>query len=331
MKKILLIISITLSTLLHCYSQTNQPANEKTAADNIMNLLGVNPGSKIVLVNSANRTKMADCFKSASERDQFTLIHFTPDTSQDSLKLLLSLTREKSDHIFFVFLIDPSNAEFLFQVAGRPDLGLKIPEERLFCNWLISEEQLIRLTSADLEENSKYQKKLRASLNTSDTILITTKAGTHLRFTSRNWVMDKGEIFCTPLEDETNGVIVVDGCAYWGPPVKSIRLKIENGRVANIDSLSETDKQEKWIKNDLTADENSSILAEVGIGTNKNALWNSDLMESEQAMGTCHFGFGMNIHYGGKIKSIKHVDLVILNPTIMVNKKLMCEDGILLE
>jgi leucyl aminopeptidase (aminopeptidase T) len=208
---------------------------------------------------------------------------------------------------------------------------LKIPEERLFCNWLISEEQLIRLTSADIEENNNYQKKLRASLNTTDTILITSRAGTNIRFTARNWVIDKGKIFCTPLENETNGVIVVDGCAYWGPLVKPISLNIVNGRVANIDSLSETDKQEKWIKNDLTADKNSSILAEVGIGTNKNALWNSDLMESEQARGTCHFGFGMNLNYGGKIESKKHFDLVILNPTITVNKKWVYADGILLE
>jgi hypothetical protein len=100
MKKIFLIISITLITLFNCHSQTNQ---EKTAAVNIIKLLGVKPGSKLVLVNSVNRTKMAVCLKSASQRDHITLIHFTPDTSQDSLKILLSLTREKSDSIFFVF------------------------------------------------------------------------------------------------------------------------------------------------------------------------------------------------------------------------------------
>ena len=54
-------------------------------------------------------------------------------------------------------------------------------------------------------------------------------------------------------------------------------------------------------------------------------------MESEQARGTCHFGFGMNLNYGGKIKSKKHFDLVILNPTIIVNQKLICADGILVE
>jgi leucyl aminopeptidase (aminopeptidase T) len=52
-------------------------------------------------------------------------------------------------------------------------------------------------------------------------------------------------------------------------------------------------------------------------------------MESEQARGTCHFGFGMNLNYGGEIKSTKHFDLVILNPSIEINHTLVYEEGIL--
>lgn len=249
--------------------------------------------------------------------------------SQDSLDLLSSLINNAPDDLFFVFLIDPSDAQFLFQYAGRPDMGLKIPKEKLFCDWLISEEQIIRLNSIDLNENDVYQKKLLEQLNPGDTISISTQAGTNIRFIARNWVVDNGEIFCTPFENETDGIIVVDGCAYWGPPLQPVKLTIHNGKVVNIDNLSETNKQEKWIKNDLTADENASMLSEIGIGTNKNALWNSDLMESEQSRGTCHFGFGMNINYGGQIESKMHLDLVVLNPTIMINKKLVYENGIM--
>lgn len=122
---------------------------------------------------------------------------------------------------------------------------------------------------------------------------------------------------------------LVDGCAYWGPPLKPIKLIIFNGKVVNIDSLSETDKQERWIKNDLTTDENASMLAEVGFGTNKNALWKNDLMESEQSRGTCYFGFGMNLNYGGQIESKKHFDLVVLNPTII--KTIVYKNGIIIK
>jgi leucyl aminopeptidase (aminopeptidase T) len=210
-------------------------------------------------------------------------------------------------------------------------MGLKIPEDRLFCDWLISEEQFVRLNSCDIDENTRYQKHLRTQLNTVDTIFISTESGTNIRFVARNWIIDRGEIFCTPIETETNGLIVVDGCAYYGPPLRPVKLNIRNGRVVNIDDLSEEDEQEKWIRNDLTTDDNASILAEVGIGTNKKALWKSDLMESEQSRGTCHFGFGMNLNYGGRIESKKHFDLVVLNPTIMINGTLVYENGIMMK
>lgn len=331
MKRISLIISIVLAWGFNCYSQTESSSLENIAlaAGNIFEQLDVKSGSKVVLVNSASKTKVADYLKTESRTRNISLTQFSPDMSQDSLNILASLIQDQSGKYFFIFLIDPSDAQFLFQYAGRPDMGLKIPEDKLVCDWLISEVQFIRLNSIDINENTRYQEKLRAQLNTADTIFISTKSGTNIRFVARNWIIDKGEIFCTPIETETNGVIVVDGCAYWGPPLRPVRLKIHNGRVVNIDDLSEEDKQEKWIRNDLTADDNASILSEVGIGTNKNALWNSDLMESEQSRGTCHFGFGMNLNYGGQIESKKHFDLVVLNPTIEINGTLVYENGTL--
>jgi len=54
-------------------------------------------------------------------------------------------------------------------------------------------------------------------------------------------------------------------------------------------------------------------------------------MESEQSRGTCHFGFGMNLNFGGQIESRNHFDLVVLNPTIMINKTLVYKNGIMIK
>lgn len=333
MKNLSFFISIFFASVLVCNSQVEEKNNGNItlAAKNIIEQLGVKQGSRLVLVNSPNKTKVADQIKAESQILDFCLTQFRSDMSQDSLDILSSLINEKSDDLFFIFLIDQSDAEFLFKYAGRPDMGLKIQKEKLFSDWLISEEQFIRINSIDMDENAVYQKKLSGQLNTVDTIHISTRSGTDISFIARNWVTDKGEVFCTPVETETNGIIVVDGCAYWGPPVRPVKLIICNGRVVNTDELSEADKQERWIKDDLTADENASFVAEVGIGTNKNALWKSDLMESEQSRGTCHFGFGMNLNYGGQIESKKHLDLVVLDPTIMINKTLVYKNGIMMK
>ena len=189
------------------------------------------------------------------------------------------------------------------------------------------QDQFIRLNRIDLDENYDYQSNVRSKLNTSDTIHIISDAGTDLKFIARNWITDKGEIFCTPVEHLTNGTVVIDACAYYGPPAFPVRLNVVNGKVVNIGELSAADNQENQIKKDLSQDSNSSVLCEVGIGTNKNALWGSDLMESEQSRITCHFGFGMNLHYGGEIESSKHFDLVMLRPTITVGERVVCEKG----
>lgn len=333
MERIFFVFSIVLVSIFSCYSQIDHKGNENIAqaTKNIIKQLDINSGDQLVLIHSAHKTKIVNHLKAECQTRNIMIARFSPRMSLDSLNILSSLIQDVSDNLFFVFLIDQSDAQFLFQYVGRPDMGLKIPEEKLLCDWLMSEDQFIRLNSINLKENAVYQKHLRAKLNTVDTIFISTKSGTNIQFVARNWIIDKGEIFCTPIETETNGVIVVDGCAYWGPPLKPVKLNICNGKVVNMDSLSEADKQEQWIKNDLTADGNASMLAEVGIGTNKNALWSSDLMESEQSRGTCHFGFGMNLNYGGQIESKKHFDLVVLNPTIMIHKKLVYKNGIMIK
>ena len=333
MKRILLVLlTITISSTFICAQSTQKnKADVKLASKNIIGGLKLKPGDEIILVNSKDIIKLTNAIQVELRKQKVTVRQFHPGSSADSLNILSSFINGKAENRFFIFLINPTDASFLFQYAGRPDMGLKIPDHRLFCNWLMPEDQCLRLYSIDTNENITFQERLRKRLNTVDSIHITTVAGTDITFMARNWITDKGEIYCTPVENKTNGLVVVDGCAYWGPPSKPVVLKINNGRVTNIESLSLTDAQEKMIRTDLTKDANASILCEVGIGTNKNALWNKDIMESEQARKTCHFGFGMNLNYGGTINSVNHFDLVVLQPTITINQTTVYKDGILMD
>ncbi len=96
----------------------------------------------------------------------------------------------------------------------------------------------------------------------------------------------------------------------------------------NISSLDTTDKQQKFARIDLSRDKNSDVLAEFGIGINPGANWAEELMESEQARGTCHFGFGRNVQFrGGENKSNYHFDLVIQKPTIEIDGRPICVEG----
>ena len=118
-----------------------------------------------------------------------------------------------------------------------------------------------------------------------------------------------------------------DGCISF--------LDSKNKQIGMLKSLDGLDQRSKLIIQEeldkryltFTVQRINSVLAEFGIGINPGARVDADVMESEQARGTCHFGFGHNVGFGGQNRSEVHVDLVVLQPTIEVNGKILCEAG----
>lgn len=158
---------------------------------------------------------------------------------------------------------------------------------------------------------------------------VTAPAGTRVTLVPRRWNDSGGEVFTAPVEGMASGVIVVDGCAYSGPPKEPFALKLKGGQVTNLDELEKTDDQQRMVFDDLTRDQNARVFAEFGIGVNPEADPDSDLMEAEQARGTCHFGFGHNVEYGGANVSSYHFDVVVRRPTIKLGDRVIIREGVL--
>jgi leucyl aminopeptidase (aminopeptidase T) len=208
---------------------------------------------------------------------------------------------------------------------------VRIPEKHLFCDWLINLPSLVRTYDFDWSELVAYQQAIFQRLSGAKTIHVSAAGGTELTFRPRTWRATMGEVFTAPIERSTQGTIFVDGCAYGGRPERPFLLTIENGRVMNLSALDRSDRQQKWVHTDLTRDENSQVLAEFGIGINPGALDTSDMMEAEQARGTCHFGFGNNLAFGGMNASSYHFDLVVLAPTIEIDDTCIIRSGKLVD
>ena len=121
--------------------------------------------------------------------------------------------------------------------------------------------------------------------------------------------------------------LFIDGSAYGGPPARPIALKIRTGRAISLSELDQNEKQQQLTHQDRTKDETASMMAEFGLGINTGANPQGELMEAEQARGTCHFGFGHNLEYGGQNRSQSHVDYVLLRPNIWVDGICICRDG----
>jgi leucyl aminopeptidase (aminopeptidase T) len=215
---------------------------------------------------------------------------------------------------------------FLFETVGRPDVGFTLPEAHIFCDWLIRLESLVRTYAIDLEELRRFRQGILAALSGAQEMHVTSAGGTDITLHPRHWHATDGEVFTAPVEDGTHGDIWVDGCAYGGPPRAPFLLEVREGRVVNLDDLGE-DEQQRWVHKDLTRDANARVLAELGIGIHPDAQWDQDLMESEQARGTCHFGFGHNRAFGGGNESSYHFDLVVRAPSIEVDGEAICTAG----
>ena len=68
--------------------------------------------------------------------------------------------------------------------------------------------------------------------------------------------------------------------------------------------------------------ENGFVLAEFGIGTNKShAKPIGNILHDEKIFGTIHLAFGNNVSFGGKNKSSVHNDIILINPTVLIDGK----------
>jgi len=137
------------------------------------------------------------------------------------------------------------------------------------------------------------------------------------------------EAYVAPIEDTAEGVLFIDGSIClpeFGLLSEPIRLKIENGRVVDIEGGDEAKRFEEKLKS--YNDPEMYRIAELGIGLNPKAKLIGDPLIDEGALGTAHIALGLNFTYGGTIRSAKtHIDCVFRKATILLDGKPLLEDG----
>lgn len=203
----------------------------------------------------------------------------------------------------------------------------------------ITTDMMKRALDVDFKKINSTNNELIKKLNNKNKIKITTKKGTNIEFylKGRKWIGDDGiytkkgafgnlpagEIFIAPLENKTNGTIIVDASVGGiGMIDKNIRINVKNGFIENINGGKIANSFKKLLKHKLYRN-----VAELGLGTNYKAKITGNVLEDEKAAGTFHIAFGNNRHFGGKVDVPFHVDVVIRNPTIYADKVLIMNNG----
>lgn len=140
--------------------------------------------------------------------------------------------------------------------------------------------------------------------------------------------MPGGEIFMAPIRESLNGWIKFDYPAIRdGKEVTDIELKFENGKVVE----SKASKNQDFLREMLSTDENSCYVGELGIGMNpKINKFTKNLLFDEKIGGTIHLALGRAYkENGGGNDSAIHWDIVkdMKKAKIILNGKIIQENG----
>ncbi|HIU74483.1 MAG TPA: aminopeptidase [Candidatus Pelethocola excrementipullorum] len=135
--------------------------------------------------------------------------------------------------------------------------------------------------------------------------------------------LPSGEAYIAPLEDGTDGEMIIDGSMVGiGKLSSPLHMVISEGKLRSVTG----DGSEKL--GILLENEKNATVCELGIGTNEAAILNGVILEDEKVYGTVHIAFGTNTSFGGTNKAGCHMDGIILEPTLYLDDKLIIDHGV---
>ncbi len=202
----------------------------------------------------------------------------------------------------------------------------------------ITAEIMLRSLEADYRRIAKVTKYVAALLSEAKRAVVKTGKGVELvlDLSGRRGYLDTGiikrprefsnlpggEAYIAPLENRSNGTIVIDGSfAPIGGLKSKVRVTVENGQIVRLTG----NKKLKQIFSRYSKKEKT--LCEFGIGTNYKAKITGNVLEDEKVLGSIHVAFGNNLTFGGKNKARIHLDGVVKKPSVWIDERLIISKG----
>lgn len=195
----------------------------------------------------------------------------------------------------------------------------------------------------DFRQNAPVVERVAAALTEAKTVRVRSSSGTDVVFSiegrrarGETGVCDRPglsasppcvEANVAPVEDSAEGVVVVDGATVPGGLVdEPIVVRIEKGTIVSISGGRSADELKTLLKG--YDDPNMFRVAELGIGLNPLArMGRGILTEDEGQYGTVHLGLGEGRTFGSSIRATAHVDLVLRDPVLELDGRVIVENG----
>jgi len=297
-------------------------------------------GEKVVIATDKDKLQIADiiaeaCIERGVEPIALSMIPRKNHGEEPPIPFAVAL--READVVFAVTSFSLFHTNARIEACKRGVRWVNLPD---FSMQMLREGGLF----VDFHKQSVKAEKIGQILSSGSSVRVITDKGTNIQFSiaGRDAIVESGisdkpgmvnsppDIECSiaPLEGTAKGKIVIDGSIVLpglGPLKEEVSLCILGGFVKEIEG------SEKAIlfKNILKSAQEKEVynIGEFGIGLNPKCKICGSMLEDEGVYGTIHFGIGDNHTMGGCVEASMHTDVVVKNPTVFIDEKMVIKSG----
>jgi leucyl aminopeptidase (aminopeptidase T) len=298
----------------------------------------VKPEENVLIVTDFTKMKIAEAVSAAAYRlgAEVAICAIAPRTGHGQEPPPVAEDMKKADVVFMPVSYSITHTQ---AVKSACESGARIIAMTDF-----REDMLIKGgLEADFHETKILCQKMAQAFEKSRDVLLTSSGGTRLSMRKEgrpgnalHCIVEAGQMSpaptveanFSPIEGSAEGIIVADASIPYidiGILFEPVQATVKEGMITDIKG----GHQAKILADDLKRrnDPNVYNVAELGVGLNPKCTLQGIMLEDEGVFGTVHIGIGTNITLGGNIKAAIHYDLLMWEPTIELDGKVVLEKG----
>ncbi len=312
-------------------------SKHKLGAHRLVTVNGrVQPDESVVVVTDEKLIRFADLISNAAEDVGASVVtciiqQRTQDGQEPPAPVAAAMA--EANVIFSPVSVSITHTR---AVRAALDRGARAILMTAYTDEIITSDALLE---TDFEAQADVCRRLGAALTNGEMLRLTSPRGTELQFSIVHRrvnvltnIPEPGELApvpdievnVVPLDGSANGTLIADASVPYlgiGLLEEPITCKVENGFITDMHG----GHQASVLRNALEThnDNNCFNVAELGIGLNPNAKLTGRMLDDEGVLGTIHIGIGTSHTLGGSVVAPTHYDLLMWEPTIEIDGRVV--------
>ena len=296
----------------------------------------VQPGEAVVIVTDPTMRRYADAVAQAARiAGAAVTVCIIPMRDQDGQEPPPPVARAMAAA---AVIFSPVRISITHTRAMRAalDAGARVCMMTAYTDAIMTSPALLE---TDFGAQAGLCRRLGSAFTEGESVRLTSPRGTDLRFGIEDRVAnvltnipDPGELApvpdievnVVPVTGSAEGTLIADASVpYLGIGVldEPIVCTVRRGYIVNITGGAQADFLREHLES--FGDRHCFNVAELGVGLNPNARLTGEMLEDEGVMGTIHIGIGTSHTLGGEVVAPTHYDLLMWEPTITVDGRMV--------